>query len=40
MSDYKDLNVWNESILLSVAIYKLLNNCKDCGLRDQIHVKL
>ena len=33
---FEDLNVWKESVNLSVNIYKALKNCKDFGLRDQI----
>ena len=33
---FEDLNVWKESVRLSVNIYKALKNCKDFGLRDQI----
>ncbi len=33
---FEDLNVWKESVKLSVNIYKVLKNCKDFGLRDQI----
>ena len=33
---FEDLNVWKESVKLSVNIYKALKNCKDFGLRDQI----
>ncbi len=33
---FEDLNVWKESVKLSVDIYKVLKNCKDFGLRDQI----
>ena len=31
---FEDLNVWKESVRLSVNIYKSLKNCKDFGLRD------
>ena len=31
---FEDLNVWKESVMLSVNIYKSLKNCKDFGLRD------
>ena len=33
---FEDLNVWKESVKLSVKIYKSLKNCKDFGLRDQL----
>lgn len=39
MSNYKgfeDLEIWKEGIELSVEIYKLLKECKDFGLKDQI----
>jgi len=33
---FEDLEVWKESMNLSVLIYHELRNCKDFGLRDQI----
>ncbi|MEE9431400.1 MAG: four helix bundle protein [Melioribacteraceae bacterium] len=33
---FEDLNVWKESMRLSVNVYKALKNCKDFGLRDQM----
>lgn len=33
---FEDLNVWQISMGLSVEIYKLLQDCKDFGLRDQM----
>jgi four helix bundle protein len=33
---FEDLNVWQESVQLSIKLYSLLNNCKDFSLRDQI----
>ncbi|HMN25695.1 MAG TPA: four helix bundle protein [Ignavibacteriaceae bacterium] len=33
---FEDLNVWKESMKLTVDIYKLLKDCKDYGLKDQI----
>ena len=33
---FEDLNVWKEAMNLSVNVYKVLNNCKDFGLRDQM----
>ena len=33
---FEDLNVWKESMQLTVDIYKLLKDCKDYGLKDQI----
>ena len=36
ITKFEDLDVWQESVRLSVDIYKSLKNCKDYGLRDQI----
>lgn len=33
---FEDLNVWKESVQLSVQVYSLLKNCKDYSFRDQI----
>lgn len=33
---FEDLNVWKESMCLSVELYKSLKDCKDYGFRDQI----
>jgi len=33
---FEDLNVWKESMKLSVDVYKAIKNCKDFGFRDQI----
>jgi four helix bundle protein len=33
----EDLNVWKESMDLSIELYKKLKDCKDYGFRDQIH---
>lgn len=33
---YEDLEVWKESMRLTVAIYKSFKDCKDYGFRDQI----
>ena len=33
---FEDFNVWKESVDLSVMLYKLLKDCKDFALRDQI----
>lgn len=33
---FKQLQVWQRACELSVKIYKLLKNCKDYGLRDQM----
>jgi len=34
---FEDLDVWKEGVRLSVEIYKTLEQCKDYGLRDQMH---
>ncbi|RNA65882.1 four helix bundle protein [Prosthecochloris sp. ZM_2] len=33
---FEDLGVWQESLKLSIDLYKSLSNCKDFGLKDQI----
>jgi four helix bundle protein len=33
---FEDLNVWKESMNLTIYLYKSLTNCKDFGFRDQI----
>ncbi len=33
---FEDLNVWQESVQLSIKLYSLLKDCKDFSLRDQI----
>lgn len=33
---FEDLEVWQKSCRLSVDLYKLLQNCKDYGLKDQM----
>ena len=33
---FEDLNVWKESMRLSVELYGSLKDCKDYGFRDQI----
>lgn len=33
---FEDLKIWEDGINLSVDIYKMLSNCKDFSLRDQI----
>ncbi len=33
---FEDLNVWQESVQLSIKLYSLLKDCKDFALRDQI----
>ena len=33
---FEDLEVWKESMNLSVLIYRILQDCKDFSLRDQI----
>jgi four helix bundle protein len=33
---FEDLNIWKEGIILVTDIYKVLGNCKDFGLKDQM----
>jgi four helix bundle protein len=33
---YEDLEVWKRSLSLSITVYKLFENCKDYGFKDQI----
>ena len=33
---FEELEVWQKSYKLSVRIYRLLENCRDFGLRDQM----
>lgn len=33
---YKNLEVWQASVQLSVAVYKHFSTCKDFGFKDQI----
>lgn len=33
---FEDLDVWKESIRLTISIYKKLTKCKDYGLKNQI----
>ena len=33
---YEDLDVWQKSVDISVAVYSLLRNCRDYGFKDQI----
>ena len=33
---FEELEVWQESTALAVALYQQLRNCKDFGLRDQM----
>jgi four helix bundle protein len=33
---FEDLNVWQESVQLSIKLYVLLKDCRDFALRDQI----
>jgi len=33
---FEDLEVWQKAYKLSVKIYRLLENCRDYGLRDQM----
>jgi len=36
IESFEDLNVWKESISLSVDFYNYLKKCRDYGLRDQL----
>lgn len=36
MNAFEDLDVWKKSYRLVVELYKELQNCKDCGLKDQM----
>jgi len=33
---FEDLTIWQESVGLAVDVYRILKNCRDYGLRDQI----
>jgi len=33
---FEDLEIWKQSIVLSIGIYKEFKNCKDFGFKDQI----
>ena len=33
---YENLDVWKRSRVLAIEIYKLLDNCRDFGFKDQI----
>ena len=33
---YEDLDVWQKSVDVSVAVYSLLRSCRDYGFKDQI----
>lgn len=33
---FEDLNIWKESMKLSIDVYALFRDCKDFGLKDQI----
>ena len=35
-SSFEDLEVWEESCRLSVRLYKLLKECRDFGMKDQM----
>jgi len=35
-TSFEDLEVWKKSSKLSVRIYKLLQDCRDYGLKDQM----
>ena len=34
--NFEDLDIWKEGMRLSVSVYKLMNDCKDFGFKDQI----
>jgi four helix bundle protein len=36
MKTFEDLRIWQESMALAVEVYKLLQHCKDFGLKDQM----
>jgi len=33
---FEDLTVWQEGVEIATSVYKLLKNCRDYGLRDQM----
>ncbi len=33
---YEDLEVWKRSVDVAVRLYSLLENCRDCGIKDQM----
>ncbi len=35
-SSFEDLEVWKKSCRLSVRLYKLLKDCRDWGMKDQM----
>jgi four helix bundle protein len=35
-SSFEDLEVWKKSCRLSVRLYKLLIDCRDYGMKDQM----
>ena len=35
-SSFEDLEVWKKSCRLSVRLYKLLKDCRDFGMKDQM----
>ena len=35
-SSFEDLEVWKKSCRLSVRLYKLLRDCRDYGIKDQM----
>ena len=35
-SFFEDLKVWKKSCRLSVRLYKLLRDCRDYGMKDQM----
>jgi len=36
MGNFKELDVWKRSVVLSSEIYKYFKNCRDYGFKDQI----
>ena len=34
--NFEDLEIWKDSMRLSASVYKLMQNCKDYGFKDQI----
>jgi hypothetical protein len=39
-SSFEDLEVWKKSCRLSVRLYKLLRDCRDYGMKDQMFQSL
>ena len=36
-SSFEDLEVWKKACRLSVRLYELLKDCRDYGIKDQMH---